>query len=149
MRIAVGSDGGSFAYKKQIIEHLRTKENVEVIDGGVYDDKPSFYADTAEEVGLMITEGKAERGILICGGGNGMLIAANKIPGIRATMAFDSKALEKSVASSACQIIVFGSAITGIERACELIDEWITYEYPKELSEHVRKVIELERKYGR
>ena len=78
-----------------------------------------------------------------------MLIAANKIPGIRATIAFDPKALEKSVTSSACQIIVFGSAITDIERACSLIDEWITYEYPKELSVHVKKVMELEKKYNR
>ena len=149
MKIVVGCDGGSCAYKQQILDHLGNRKDIEAIDGGVYSDEPSFYADKAEEVGLMIRSGKADRGILICGGGNGMLIAANKIPGIRATMAFDSKALEKSVTSSACQVIVFGSAITDIVRACELIDEWVTYSYPDELSPYVKKVIELEKKYSR
>ena len=149
MRIIVGSDGGSFEYKEKILAYLKTKEDVEAIDAGVYDDGPSFYADTADKVGQMIVNKEGDRGILICGGGNGMLIAANKVPGIRATMAFDRTALMKSVTSSACQIIVFGSTIIPIEKAHELIDEWLKYDYPAELSAHVKKVIELEHKYNK
>ena len=149
MRIIIGSDGGSFAYKEKLITYLKSKESVEVIDAGVYDDGPSFYADTADKVGQMIINREGERGILICGGGNGMVIAANKVPGIRATMAFNKKAIEKSVTSSACQIIVFGSSIIPIEEAHELIDGWLRHNYPQELSAHVQKVIELENKYNR
>lgn len=143
MRIIIGSDNNGIEYKEQLIEFLSNKKDIEIIDGGYTE----YYADTADAVGNKILNNEADRGILICGCGNGMLIAANKIPGIRATYSFDKKALEKSVTSSACQIIIFGSEIIDINQAYELINHWLKFDYPEKLSNQVEKVIELEHKY--
>ena len=145
MKIIIGCDLKGIEYKDQIIKFLNSKNNIEIIDGGYTD----YYAETADIVGNKILNKEADRGILICGGGNGMLIAANKIPGIRATYAFNKTALEKSVTSSACQIIVFGSEIIDINEAFDLIEHWLKFDYPDKLSDQVNKVIELEQKYNK
>ena len=147
MIIAIGSDTTSYEFKESVKEHLINKAGIEVLDCGATKDEMAYYADVAEKVGKARLNGKAQRGLMFCGGGNGAVIAANKIPGIRATLAVNSYQVEKSVTSSACQILCMGSQLFGLPVSLRLIDEWLSYEYPKELSIHTEKVNELDAKY--
>ncbi|MDP2792272.1 MAG: RpiB/LacA/LacB family sugar-phosphate isomerase, partial [Rectinemataceae bacterium] len=83
MKIAMGSDEAGFELKKILADFVKSSGH-EVIDLGVHDDKPVMYADIAVDVARSVLGGDAQRGILICGTGIGMAIAANKVPGIRA-----------------------------------------------------------------
>ena len=70
-----------------------------------------------------------DRGLLICGTGIGMAITANKVPGIRATVAHDSYSVERSVLSNNCQVLTLGARVIGPELAARLVDEWLTYTF--------------------
>ena len=83
MKIAIGSDHAGFPYKKPIIEQLQ-KRNIETIDKGCYSDTPTDYPVYAIKVAQAVRSKEADLGILICGTGIGMSIAANKVKGIRA-----------------------------------------------------------------
>ena len=78
MRIALGSDHAGFALKRQLAAHLLEREACTVIDVGAYDEAPSDYPDYAEAVGRAVLEGRAERGILICGSGVGASVGRNE-----------------------------------------------------------------------
>jgi ribose 5-phosphate isomerase B len=88
MRIAIGSDHRGIGFKSQVINLLQ-ETGTEYHDFGAYDNEPVDYPDIAADVAKAITSGAYERGILICGTGIGMSIAANKIKGVRAALAHD------------------------------------------------------------
>ncbi|MBL8892861.1 MAG: ribose 5-phosphate isomerase B [Planctomycetaceae bacterium] len=86
MKVAIGSDHHGIRFKHQAAELLRTL-GVEVVDVGAHDaEVPCDYPDSAKEVGCLVSKGNADRGVLICGSGVGMAIAANKFPGVRAAV---------------------------------------------------------------
>src|SRR5262245_18012435 len=89
MRIVIGSDHAGFELK-QIVAPLLEEQNLEVIDIGSYNTDPVDYPDYAEAIGLAILEGRADRGVIICGSGVGASVAANKLPGIRAGLGHDT-----------------------------------------------------------
>ena len=89
MRIVVGADHAGFEMKQTIAGYLRHLEH-DVIDIGTDSDRPVDYPDFAEAVAKTISDGAAERGVLICGSGVGASVAANKIPGIRAGLCHDT-----------------------------------------------------------
>src|SRR5262249_26048804 len=97
MRIVAGSDHAGFDLKKSLMAYLVAGEKHEVTDVGTYDTDPVDYPDYAEAVGLAILEGRAERGILICGSGVGASVAANKLPGIRAGLCHDTYSAHQGV----------------------------------------------------
>ena len=80
MRLVVGADHAGFVLKQEIAEELR-RQGHEVLDVGTHSTEPVDYPDSAEAVGLAVTDGRAERGVLICGSGVGASVAANKVPG--------------------------------------------------------------------
>jgi ribose 5-phosphate isomerase B len=95
---------------------------------------PDASDDTAyPHVGLNVAEavsrGEAQRGLLVCGTGIGMAITANKVPGIRATVAHDSYSVERSVLSNNCQVLTLGARVIGLELARRLVNEWLDYEF--------------------
>lgn len=128
MKIALGCDEAAIEMKNIIKNHL-IDIGLEVKDFGVHDDKPVLYPDIAVAVGLSVIDGLYDRGILICGTGIGMAIAANKVPGLRAATCHDSYSAQRSRKSNNVQIMTMGSRVIGIELAKNLVDIWIESEF--------------------
>jgi ribose 5-phosphate isomerase B len=149
MQIVVGSDHAGYALKTAMSEVL-TKLGHEVLDVGAYNDKPSDYPDFAEKVGHAVLDGKAERGVLICGSGVGASVAANKLPGIRAGMCHDTYSAHQGVEHDNINILVLGSRVVGVALAQDLVKAFLGARFSNE-ERHVRrlaKVKTLESKFG-
>jgi ribose 5-phosphate isomerase B len=101
------------------------------------------YPDVAERVAIAIREGRSDRGILICGTGIGMAIAANKIPGVRAAQAHDVYSAERARKSNNAQILTLGARVIGPESAKTVVHAWLESEFAGGAS--TRKVEKLER----
>jgi ribose 5-phosphate isomerase B len=129
--LAVGADNAGAELKNFLAGALRSNPGVtEVIDFGVADSTDqTAYPDIGFEVAAAVADGRAQRGLLVCGTGIGMAISANKVPGIRATVAHDSFSVERSVLSNDCQILTLGARVIGPELALRLVKEWVTYEF--------------------
>jgi ribose 5-phosphate isomerase B len=130
MRIAIGADYAGADLKNIIKSRLATHPDLQIIDFGVPDaETTTAYPHIGLDVARAVAAGKADRGLLICGTGIGMAITANKVPGIRATVAHDSFSVERSVLSNNCQILTLGARVIGHELASRLVNEWLTYEF--------------------
>jgi ribose 5-phosphate isomerase B len=129
--VVVGSDDAGFDYKERIKADLVADDRVaEVIDVGVVaGSKTPYYPETAIALAETIAAGKADRGILICGTGLGMAIAANKVAGIRAVTAHDCYSVERSILSNDCHVLCMGQRVIGIELARRLASEWLNYRF--------------------
>ncbi|MBK9170726.1 MAG: ribose 5-phosphate isomerase B [Bryobacterales bacterium] len=150
MRIAAGSDHAGYVLKQEMVEHLR-RTGHEVLDLGTDGAAPADYPDYAEAVGLAIREGRAERGLLICGSGVGVSVAANKIPGIRAGLCHDSYSARQGVEHDDMNVLVLGARIVGSELARDVIDRFVAARYSAE-DRHARrlaKVNAIEARYSR
>ncbi len=123
--IAIGCDPNATAFKKIIIEHLEAR-GITCEDYG--SDDP-IYANVAITVAEAVAAGKHPRGILLCGTGIGVCLAANKVPGAYAATCTDPYSAERSVLSNNCNIMTIGSQVTGSEVAKKLVDIWIDAEY--------------------
>jgi len=143
LRIVIGSDDAGFQYKEAIKEIFAADEYVtEVIDVGVDADGNTPYPTIAVTAAEMVAEGKADRGLLICGTGMGVAMSANKVPGIRASTAHDSYSVERLVLSNNAQILTFGQRVIGLELAKKLATEWLRYRFD-ETSASAEKVAVL------
>lgn len=132
-KIVVGGDEAAFEFKKTIIELLE-KEGHEVIDIGVYNTDPVLYPNIAITAAEYIRDGKADKGVLMCGTGIGMAISANKVKGIRAAVTHDAFSMERSVLSNNCQIVCFGARIISPVYATYLLEKWLKLEFNNENS---------------
>ena len=146
-KIIVGADHFGLPLKQGIIQYLSVL-GYEVEDIGVQENTPVDYPDIAATLAEMVAEKQYDRGILVCGTGAGMAIAANKVPGVRAVCAHDTFTAERSRASNNAQIITFGSQIIGIEVAKKLLDIWLKSEFQGGRSApKVQKINDLDQKY--
>ncbi|MCK6210421.1 ribose-5-phosphate isomerase [Georgenia sp. EYE_87] len=126
LRIVVGSDDAGFDYKEALKRDLEADERVdEVIDVGVGADEHTAYPHVGVAAGRTIAEGRADRALLVCGTGIGVAMAANKVPGIRASVAHDSFSVERLVKSNNAQVLTFGQRVIGLELARKLAREWL------------------------
>lgn len=147
MSIAIGCDEAGFQFK-EVIKGLLTEKGIVFEDFGVYNTDPVLYPDIAVAVARSISEGKHERGILICGTGIGMAIAANKVPGIRAAVCHDPFSAERSRKSNNAQIMTLGARVIGIELGKLLVNLWLKCEFEGGGSEaKVNKISEYESEY--
>jgi ribose 5-phosphate isomerase B len=128
MDIAVGCDEAALDLKNIIKKHLMDLGH-HVDDFGVNDHKPVLYPDIAVAVSQAVADGSHERGILMCGTGIGMAIAANKVPGIRAATCHDSYSAQRARKSNNAQIMTMGSRVIGIELAINLVDIWLDSDF--------------------
>ena len=149
MKISIGCDNLAVELKKTIINYLDGQDlDIEIIDFGVNSSEPVDYPDIAEKVAIHVAQGKSERGILICGTGIGMAIAANKVPGIRAAQVYDIYSAERSRKSNNAQILTLGALVTGSAVATKLIEAWLNSDFqgggsaPK-----VDKIMAIEERY--
>ena len=149
MKIGIGADHAGFELKERIKAHLSGKH--EVLDLGVYNPSPSDYPDSAEAVAAALLEGRVERGLLVCGSGIGVSVAANKIPGIRAGVSGDHYSAHQGVEHDDMNVLCLASRVVGEQVAFELVDAFLAARFSGE-ERHVRrlkKVLAIERKYSR
>ena len=126
--MAVGCDHLGLELKNSLRDFLQ-EQGIEVTDIGVNDSNPVDYPDIGSSLARRLAAGEFERGILVCGTGAGMAIAANKIAGVRAVCVNDPYTAERAVASNDAQIITFGSQITGASVARMLADIYIRNQF--------------------
>ena len=130
LTIVVGADIAGVNYKEILKADLEADARVaEVIDVGVRPGEDIDYPHVAVEAARKVAAGEADRALLVCGTGMGMAISANKVPGIRASVAHDSFSVERSVLSNNAQVLCFGQRVVGIELARRLAREWLGYEF--------------------
>jgi ribose 5-phosphate isomerase B len=130
LRIAVGSDEAGVRYKDALAELLQNDDRVvEIIDVGKDIDEDTYYPHIAVAAARLITEGKVDRALLVCGTGLGVAISANKVPGIRAVTAHDSFSVERAVLSNDAQVLCMGERVVGLEVAKRLASEWLGYRF--------------------
>jgi ribose 5-phosphate isomerase B len=147
MKLVIGSDHAGYQLKVAIAEFLKSLGH-DVLDVGAFNEKPSDYPDFAEKVGKAVLEGR-ERGILICGSGVGVSVAANKIPGIRAGMCHDTYSAHQGVEHDDINVLVLGSRVVGVELAKDLVKAFLGAKFTNE-ERHLRrlgKVKAIEAKY--
>jgi ribose 5-phosphate isomerase B len=136
--IAIASDHGGFAMKNQILEHLQAK-GIAVEDLGCYTQDSVDYPVYAEKLGRAVAAGTYERGILVCGTGIGMSIAANKIPGVRASLCADCYSAEMTRQHNDSNVLCLGGRTIGIELAKRIVDTYLAAPFSGE-EKHVRRV---------
>ena len=138
MRIAIGSDHAGYELKKIVVDLLASL-NHETLDVGTHDTKPVDYPDFAEAVGMAVREGKAQRGIVVCGSGVGASVAANKIPGVRAGLCHDTYSAHQGVEHDDMNVLCLGARIIGVETARELVQAFVRAQFTKE-ERHCRRL---------
>lgn len=142
MKIAIGADHAGFALKDHVRDALRLAGH-EVMDAGTDSAESADYPDFAGTVAHDVVRGAADRGILVCSTGVGMSIAANKVDGIRAAIAFNPDEVRLTRAHNDANIITIGARYTAPEMANEMVR--IFLETPFEGGRHARRIGKIER----
>lgn len=137
MKIAVGCDHGGLEHKNAIAEHLKS-EGFEVEDFGIYENKSVDYPEIALKVANSIKNGENELGILVCGTGIGMSLAANKVNGIRAAACSEHFSAKYTRLHNNSNILCLGGRVIGIGTALELCDIFVNTEF--EGGHHQRRI---------
>jgi ribose 5-phosphate isomerase B len=138
MKTAIGSDHAGFELKTQLAKFLRDLGD-EVVDVGTNSTQPVDYPDFAEAVGKAILDGRAQRGVLICGSGVGASVAANKIKGIRAGLCHDTYSAHQGVEHDDMNVLVLGARVIGIAAAEELVRAYAGARFTNE-ERHLRRL---------
>ncbi|MEW6137782.1 MAG: ribose 5-phosphate isomerase B [Thermodesulfobacteriota bacterium] len=143
MRIAVGCDHAGFDLKEAVTAMVRSLGH-EVIDCGTSSPDPVDYPDFAEAVGRAVQEGKADRGIIVCGSGVGACVAANKMRGIRAGVCHDTYSAHQGVEHDDMNVLCLGARVVGSAVASELVKAFVTARFSSE-DRHVRRLAKVMR----
>ena len=144
MKIAIGCDHGGLEHKNAIAEHLKER-GFEVCDFGIYEQLSVDYPDIAVKVCASITSGKCERGILVCGTGIGMSIAANKVKGIRAAACSEHFSAKYTRLHNNSNILCLGGRVIGVGTALELADLFVDTDFEGDRHQRrINKITEIE-----
>jgi ribose 5-phosphate isomerase B len=141
LRIAVSSDHGGLELKNTLVEFLRTI-GFEVIDMGVHSSAPCDYPDQARALAETVALGEVDRGILVCGTGIGMSIAANKRQGVRAALCTDATMARLSREHNDANILCLGARVIGVALAKDIVMSFLEVEFLG--GRHARRVDKLE-----
>ena len=128
MTIAIGNDHVAVEMKKEIIDHLEKKGHT-VINFGTDSPESADYPIYGEKAAQAVAHGQADCGILICGTGVGISLAANKVPGIRAVVCSEPYSARLSKQHNNTNILAFGARVIGVELAKMIVDEWLEAEF--------------------
>src|SRR5687767_9220495 len=148
MRIALAADHAGYLLKNELKPRLAELGH-QVLDFGTDSPAPVDYPDSAAAVAGAIRAGEADRGIIVCGSGAGVSIAANKFPGIRAAVCHDTYTAHQAVEHDDLNVLCLGARIVGSAVACELIDAFVGARFSGE-DRHQRrldKVLAIERRF--
>ena len=145
MKITIGSDHGAVELKEEVKKVLVECKDIEVRDVGTFTTDSVDYPDIAEKVCADVTSGAADRGIVLCGTGIGISIAANKIKGIRAALCQDVYSARMSREHNNANVLAMGGRVTGFGPAGEIVRVWVQTEFLGGRHERrVNKVMALE-----
>lgn len=139
MKIALGADHAGYKLKDELLQVVRDAGHEPIDLGGDGSDPTDDYPDYADRVGNAVRVGEAERGILICGSGVGVSVAANKIPGIRAAICHDTYSAHQGVEHDDMNVLVLGERVIGAELARDLVRAYLGAKFSGE-ARHVRRL---------
>jgi ribose 5-phosphate isomerase B len=147
LRYAVGGDHAGFLMKQEVAK-LLDDQRVSFFDCGTFNGQPSDFPDFAEAVALKILKGEVDRGILVCGSGVGVSVAANKFPGIRASLCHDTYSARQGVEHDDMNVLCIGARVIGPEVAFEIVRAFLGARYtPQERhAKRLQKVLDIEQK---
>lgn len=140
--IAIGADHGGFELKNELLKHLQ-EQGFEIKDFGSYEPTPVDYPDIAKVVCEAVLSGECEKGVLICGTGIGISIAANKYKGIRAALCSDNYTAGVTREHNDTNIICFGGRVIGIEVAKQMAVTFLTTPF-SESPRHIQRINKIE-----
>ena len=138
MKVALGADHAGFELKQRV-KALLVELQHEAVDLGAFSTDAVDYPDFAEAVALTVRDGKAERGILVCGSGVGASVAANKVPGVRAGLCHDHYSAHQGVEHDDMNVLVMGGRVIGESVAFELVRAFLGARYTCE-DRHQRRL---------
>lgn len=141
MKIAIACDHAALKLKNDVIEKLG-KEGYEVEDFGIYEQKSVDYPDYALPVAEAVASGKADKGILICGTGIGMSIAANKVKGIRCALCSDTFSAHATREHNDANILAFGERVIGEGLAMDIVDTFLKTPFSGD-DRHVKRIAKI------
>ncbi|MDD3030939.1 MAG: ribose 5-phosphate isomerase B [Atribacterota bacterium] len=141
-KIAIASDHGGYDLKSEIIEYLK-KMGYTYKDFGCNDKKSVHYPDYADKVSRAVSKKEYECGILICGTGIGMSIAANKVTGIRASLCHDTFSARMAREHNNANVLTMGGRVIGIGLARDIVQTWLTTDFSQE-DRHITRLNKIE-----
>jgi ribose 5-phosphate isomerase B len=134
MKIAVASDLSGFPLKKEIVKYLAERKDIELIDFGIVsEDQPKPYFEQAPKVARAIQRGEAEKGILVCGTGQGMAIVANKHKGVYACVVDDIFSGERARIVNNANVITLGGWITAPFLGVQIVEAWLSVAFTQKM----------------
>ena len=149
MKIALGADHAGFPLKGAVAQRL-TALGHELLDCGTGSEAACDYPDFALEVARAVAEGRAERGVMLCGSGVGACVAVNKVPGARGAICHDTFSARQGVEDDDLNILCLGARIVGSSLALEVLEAWVRASFSG-AERHTRrrdKVTAIEKRYG-
>lgn len=141
MKIALAADHAGYEMKRDLAGKL-AKDGHEVLDLGTHSSAPVDYPDYAEAVAAVLRDGQAERGIIVCGSGAGVCIAANKFPGIRAAVVHDVYTAHQAVEHDDMNVLCIGARVIGVNLAREIVEAYLRAEFSGE-ERHLRRLAKI------
>ena len=141
MKIAIGCDHAALKLKNDVVEKLK-KEGYEVEDFGIYEQKSVDYPDYALPVAEAVASGRADKGILICGTGIGMSIAANKVKGIRCALCSDTFSAHATREHNDANVLAFGERVVGEGLAMDIVDTFLKTPFSGD-DRHVKRIAKI------
>ena len=145
--VAIGGDHAGYSMKSMLVEFLRGYDLM-VIDCGTDSEASCDFTDFAEKVSVEVITGAVQRGILVCGSGVGVSVAANKIPGIRASLCHDTYSAHQGVEHDDMNVLCVGARVIGPELAMEIVHAFLNAQYAPQPrhQRRVDKLLDLERR---
>lgn len=140
MKIAIGSDHAGLSLKQLIAAHMLAQDH-DVVDVGTHDSASCDYPDYGRKVALMVSRGEADRGVLVCGTGQGMAMTANKVPGVRAAVVSDTFSARMAAAHNDARVLCVGERVVGPGLAVACVDAWLDTDF--EGGRHLRRVAKM------
>ncbi len=140
--IALGCDSAGYELKQKVMEHLRER-NLEYKDFGSYDAEPCDYPVFGKKAARAVASGECDRGIIICGTGIGISIAANKVKGVRAALCHDTFSAQATREHNDANMLAMGARVIGPGLALKIVDTFLDTEFSN-VDRHIRRIGMLE-----
>lgn len=150
MRIALAGDHAGFDMKRHLAARLHALGH-DVLDLGTHSTDAVDYPDCADAVAAALRDGRSERGIIVCGSGAGVSIAANKVPGIRAAVCHDTYTAHQAVEHDDLNVLCLGARVIGVALAEEIVSAFLRAAFSGEERHQRRldKILAIERRYAK
>ena len=146
MKLAIGNDHSALSIKAEVVEHLNERGDVELVDVGTNSSESFDYAISGYRVARLVADGEVDGGILICGTGIGMSIAANKVKGVRAALCNDCYSAAKARQHNNANVLCMGARVLGPGLAQEIMEAYLNASFLGSYHEgRVEKIMALEK----